>query len=151
ISETRRQEYLELAHICGVRPGQLYFHNGIDDSLYRNLLRKATALVTTSRSEGYGLPVAEAMSEGTPVILSNLEIFDEFSGRSNASTQFVDICSADVSHQVADAVLTLEVDKTFIRTSVGAARQAQTLRRQVPAKTLLGIAEDIPQRRSRRT
>ena len=151
ISETRRQEYLELAHSCGVRPGQLYFHNGIDDSLYRNLLRKATALVTTSRSEGYGLPVAEAMAEGTPVILSNLEIFEEIGGRSNPGAQFVDIGSADVSHQVADAVLALEDDKAFIRASIGAARQAQTFRWEDSAKTLLGIAEDIHQRRSRRT
>src|SRR5699024_6810630 len=151
ITDARRHELLEIAKWHHVGEAQLQFHNGIGDADYRELLRQSTALVTMSRSEGYGLPVAEAMAEGTPVIMSNLEIFEEIGGRSNPGAQFVDIGSADVSHQVADAVLALEDDKAFIRASIGAARQAQTFRWEDSAKTLLGIAEDIHQRRSRRT
>ncbi|MDN5730388.1 MAG: glycosyltransferase [Yaniella sp.] len=151
ITEERRQEYLDFAHAHGVETGQLYFHDGIDDIGYRNLLREATALVTTSRSEGYGLPVAEAMAEGTPVVLSNLEIFQEIGGRTNPGAQFVDIESEHVSRQVADAVLALEDDKAFVRASIGAVRQAQTFRWDDSAKVLVDLAEDIHQRRTRRT
>src|SRR5699024_1735898 len=89
ISHARREKYLHLANACGVEAGQLYFHNGIADVEYRGLLPEATALVTTSRSEGYGLPVAEAMAEGTPVIMSNLEIFEEIGGLDNPGARFV--------------------------------------------------------------
>lgn len=151
ISDARRQEFRNIADSCRVRADQLHFHNGIDDSAYRSLLRKATALVTLSRSEGYGLPVAEAMAEGTPVILSNLEIFEEIGGRFNSGAQFVNLQSAGVSRDVADCVFALENDQAFIRASIAATRQAQTFQWEDSAKSLLGLAEDIHRRRTRRT
>lgn len=151
ISGARRDEYLELAHARGVGAGQLYFHDGVGDAEYRQLLREATALVTTSRSEGYGLPVAEAMAEGTPVILSNLEIFEEIGGGDNPGARFVDIDSDRADRQVADSVLALEEDRTFFRASTAAARQASTFRWDDSARTLLALAEDIHIRRSRKS
>ncbi|WP_029629114.1 glycosyltransferase [Yaniella halotolerans] len=150
ISDARQQDYFHIADSYGVRADQLCFHNGIDDSAYRTLLRKAMALVTLSRSEGYGLPVAEAMAEGTPVILSNLEIFEEIGGRFNPGAQFVNLQSSHVSGEVADSVTALENDEAFIRASIAARRQAQTFQWEDSAKALVGIAEDIHQRRSRR-
>src|SRR5690625_3155332 len=143
ISETRRQEYLELAHSYGVRPGQLYFHNGIDDSLYRNLLRKATALVTTSRSEGYGLPVAEAMAEGTPTVLSSLEIFEEIGGLTNPGALFFDVHADTADRQLANNVLALEDDQYFVAASLGARDHARKFQWDDSATALLNLAEEI--------
>lgn len=149
ISNARRQELLDLARAHQVGESQLEFYNGIGDTDYRELLRAATALVTTSRSEGYGLPVAEAMAEGTPVVMSNLEIFEEIGGLDNPGALFVDIHSARADRQLADQVLALQDDQAFIQASTGAVRQAQTFRWEDSATALLNLAEDIHRRRSR--
>lgn len=150
ISDTRLEEYFAVARDYGVETTRLRFHNGIDDSEYRSLLRVATALVTTSRSEGYGLPVAEAMAEGTPVIMSNLEIFKEIGGTHNPGALYVDIDSEQAAWQVAGFVYALEHDSAFIRASTGAVRQARHFNWEDSARVLLSVAHDIHIRRSRR-
>src|SRR5690606_20071013 len=40
----------------------------------------ARVLVTASKAEGFGLPVLEAMSAGTPVALSDIPVFHEVAG-----------------------------------------------------------------------
>lgn len=56
---------------------RVLFHDGVSDPEYRQLLERCTALVTASAAEGYGLPVAEALAAGTPVVLSDIPIFRE--------------------------------------------------------------------------
>ncbi|MFC7341305.1 glycosyltransferase family 4 protein [Saccharopolyspora griseoalba] len=56
------------------------FWRGIDEHDYRRLLAGASALVTASRDEGFGLPVIEAMNAGTPVVCTDLDIFGEVTG-----------------------------------------------------------------------
>jgi len=41
------------------------------------LLDSATALVNASRNEGFGIPLVESMSRGTPVIVSGIPVFRE--------------------------------------------------------------------------
>ena len=50
-----------------------------DDEL-ANLIAGARALLMPSFAEGFGLPVAEALQLGTPVIASDLPVFREFAG-----------------------------------------------------------------------
>ncbi|WP_010202506.1 glycosyltransferase family 4 protein [Salinibacterium sp. PAMC 21357] len=57
----------------------LIFHNGATDEVYVETLSRATALVSASRDEGFGLPQVEAMAVGTPVVLSDTPIFREIS------------------------------------------------------------------------
>ncbi|HEX4598464.1 MAG TPA: glycosyltransferase family 1 protein [Burkholderiaceae bacterium] len=45
-----------------------------------NMLRHARALLYPSFVEGFGLPIAEALSLGVPVIASDLAVFREFAG-----------------------------------------------------------------------
>ena len=58
----------------------LVFHNGVSDEEYVSLLTDATALVTTSLDEGFGIPLVEAMSLGIPVVVSDIPIFREIGG-----------------------------------------------------------------------
>ncbi|AMB58476.1 glycosyltransferase family 4 protein [Microterricola viridarii] len=56
------------------------FHNGASDAEYQEALRGATALVTASLDEGFGIPLVEAMTAGTPIIVSDIPIFKEIGG-----------------------------------------------------------------------
>lgn len=73
ISEHRRRELEVLAPTRS----RVVFHGGVDDEEYQRLLSRCTALVTLSREEGYGLPLVEAMSVGTPVVVTDMPIFRE--------------------------------------------------------------------------
>ena len=48
---------------------------------YADLLDRATALVSASRDEGFGIPLVEAMGRGTPVVVSDIPIFREIGGQ----------------------------------------------------------------------
>ncbi|WP_255768944.1 glycosyltransferase family 4 protein [Pseudarthrobacter sulfonivorans] len=76
VTPERRAE-LEIMVPAGAK---VVFHNGVTDDEYAVLLKRATALVSLSRAEGYGLPLVEAMSLGTPVIASDIPIFREVGG-----------------------------------------------------------------------
>jgi glycosyltransferase involved in cell wall biosynthesis len=54
--------------------------NTLSDNAVRDLLRGARALLMPSFAEGYGLPVAEALSLGTPVICSDIPAHREVGG-----------------------------------------------------------------------
>jgi glycosyltransferase involved in cell wall biosynthesis len=51
-----------------------------DDEELASLIAGARALLMPSYAEGFGLPVAEALQLGTPVIASDLPVFREFAG-----------------------------------------------------------------------
>ncbi|TFD45618.1 glycosyltransferase family 1 protein [Cryobacterium frigoriphilum] len=71
----------ERARLEAIAPaGRLVFHDGVTDDEYLEVLASATALVTASRDEGFGIPLVEAMSLGIPVIVSDIPIFREIGG-----------------------------------------------------------------------
>jgi glycosyltransferase involved in cell wall biosynthesis len=72
--------------------GSLEFHQGVSDEYYANILSRATALVSASLNEGFGLPLIEAMAVGTPVAVSDIEIFREIGG---AAAVFFDPASPE--------------------------------------------------------
>ena len=77
IPDSRRAELEALAQKCGSR---VSFLNGVSDAEYSQWLSRARALVSASLDEGFGIPVVEAMSHGTPTVLSELPIFAEVAG-----------------------------------------------------------------------
>jgi glycosyltransferase involved in cell wall biosynthesis len=57
-------------------------HNGASDAEYVAVLQSATALVSASFDEGFGIPLVEAMALGVPVVVSDIRIFHEIAGDS---------------------------------------------------------------------
>jgi glycosyltransferase involved in cell wall biosynthesis len=112
------------------------FHGGVSEAEYAAILRKATALVSLSRSEGYGLPLVEAMSVGTPVIASDIPIFREVGGE---GARLVDSESPDA---FAAAVRELELPGMWGESSRAAVRQAAKFSWDQSADALLEAAEE---------
>lgn len=59
---------------------RIEFHDGVSDEDYHALLQEATALVTASLDEGFGIPLVESMGYGTPVVVSDIAVFREIGG-----------------------------------------------------------------------
>jgi glycosyltransferase involved in cell wall biosynthesis len=71
----------ERARLQALAPdARIVFHDGVSDEEYVALLDSATALVTASLDEGFGIPLVEAMSLGIPVVVSDIPIFREIGG-----------------------------------------------------------------------
>ena len=119
IDDARLAELVALAE----DPEQLMFHRGISEDDYAALLQQATALVTLSQAEGYGLPVVEAMAHGTPCILSDLPIFAEIAGSAvrDAGAQLV---PGEDAAAFAEAVRRLEDPDSFANASAAARRRS---------------------------
>jgi len=114
----------------------IVFHNGVTDAEYEELLGRTTALVSLSRAEGYGLPLVEAMSHGTPVIASDIPIFREV-GADAAS--YVDPDSASA---FAAAVRALDEPGLWKARSSRAVERAAEFSWDESARRLLEAAEE---------
>ncbi len=77
ISDARRRQLEKLARKFSAN---VRFENGVTDDEYHEWLHRAKALVSASLDEGFGIPVVEAMARGCPVVLSDIQIFEEVAG-----------------------------------------------------------------------
>ena len=65
-----------------IRPGvSVVFHSGVSDEEYARILANDAVLVSASRDEGYGVPLAEALTLGVPAVVSDLAIHHEVAGK----------------------------------------------------------------------
>jgi glycosyltransferase involved in cell wall biosynthesis len=117
--------------------GRLVFHDGATDETYHDLLRGATALVTASRDEGFGIPLVEAMGLGTPVVVSDIPVFREVGG--DAAT-YVD--PDDVAGFVR-AVRELDDPAQWARRSALSRERAAHYTWDASAKVLLALLERV--------
>ncbi|GHF09474.1 glycosyltransferase family 4 protein [Pseudolysinimonas yzui] len=99
--------------------GTLTFHDGVTDAEYAELLETAHALVHASLDEGFGIPLVEAMSVGTPIVVSDIPIFREIGGEAGT---YADPRSPAA---FAAAVRTLEDSVEWERRSARAREQAR--------------------------
>ncbi|WP_235883755.1 glycosyltransferase family 4 protein [Saccharopolyspora elongata] len=113
------------------------FWHGISESDYQALLGRASALVTASRDEGFGLPIIEAMNAGTPVVCSDLEIFHEVTG---GHAKFFDPGS---SKDFAAAVRAVEDPRTRADLIAAARGQAAKFTWANSAERLLELMRDL--------
>ncbi|WP_423463225.1 glycosyltransferase family 4 protein [Promicromonospora sp. MS192] len=128
VSDEQRARLSELAG-----EGVLVFHDGASDETYQEVLRSATALVSGSRDEGFGLPLVEAMALGTPLVVSDIPVFREVGGSAGA---YVD--PDDVDGYVA-AVRALDDPATWAERSAAARLRAAGYDWDASAKTLLAL------------
>lgn len=119
------------------------FHHGISDEDYRALLDSATALVTASRAEGFGLPVVEAMARGCPVAVSDLPIFRELGGEVPA------YFDPEEPSSVAEAVRSLEVPGAWRAAAAAGPPRAAEFSWRRSAEALLGLARELHDARAR--
>jgi len=135
VPDAERQRLTELA------PGaRIVFHDGASDEEYAETLAAATALVTASHDEGFGIPLVESMTLGTPVVVSDIPIFREIGGE--AALYF----DADAPEQLAARVRHLEEDGVWAARSAAARAQAARYTWDGSAERLLTVLEGVASR-----
>jgi glycosyltransferase involved in cell wall biosynthesis len=112
------------------------FHNGVTDAEYEALLARTTALISLSRAEGYGLPLVEAMSHGTPVIASDIPIFREVG---HGAVSYV---HPDSPSEFAEAVRRLEQPEVWKAQSQRSVERAAEFSWAHSARQLVRLAEE---------
>ncbi len=121
----------------------LVFHDGVDDAEYAALLDRATALVSASRDEGFGIPVVEAFSRGVPVVLTDIPIFREVGGDAAL------YAPAGDAGAFAAAVRSLEAPGEWRRRSAAALQQVRRFSWDESARRLLPVLERVAAARRR--
>jgi glycosyltransferase involved in cell wall biosynthesis len=74
------ENVVDLLERCEQLKGFVFEDNACSDARLAAVLRHARALLMPSFAEGYGLPVAEALAAGVPVIASEVPAFREIGG-----------------------------------------------------------------------
>ncbi|GAA4147898.1 glycosyltransferase [Leifsonia shinshuensis] len=123
---------------------RLVFHDGATDEDYAETLARATALVTASRDEGFGIPLVESMTLGTPVVVSDIPIFREIGGES--ALYF----PADDADALVARVRHLEQPGVWAQRSAEARREAGRFTWAASAEHLLTVLTATAARSSRR-
>ncbi|PRY70467.1 glycosyltransferase involved in cell wall biosynthesis [Glaciihabitans tibetensis] len=117
--------------------GSVTFHGGVTDARYQELLLSATALVTASRAEGFGLPLVESMALGTPVVVSDIPVFREIGG--DAAGYF----DPESPSSFASAVRALEDEAEWMSRSRRSVQQAQPYSWEHSAHALLQVLRRV--------
>jgi glycosyltransferase involved in cell wall biosynthesis len=127
----------ERARLSALAPqATLVFHDGVTDEAYIQLLSDATALVSASLDEGFGIPLVEAMSLGTPVVVSDIEIFREIGGAAAGYASATDPAA------FAALVRSLEEPGEWEKRSALSVRQAARFTWATSARRLLTVLQD---------
>jgi glycosyltransferase involved in cell wall biosynthesis len=100
--------------------GNIVIHNGASDDEYVSVLQSATALVSASLDEGFGIPLVEAMAIGVPVVVSDIRIFHEIAGDSGTYFPSMDAAA------FVTAVESLEAPGRWAALSESSVAQAAT-------------------------
>ncbi|CAB4549859.1 MAG: glycosyltransferase [Actinobacteria bacterium] len=121
----------------GAQEDSVIFHNGVSEQKYHELLSQATALVSASRDEGFGIPLVEAMERGIPVVCSEIEIFKEICGP--AGIYF----DPNDEEGFADSIKQLTDEDVWRRYSQLGLVQSQNFTWEKSAAVLLSVLRDL--------
>jgi glycosyltransferase involved in cell wall biosynthesis len=81
------ENVLDLLERCAPLQDSVIEVSGLSTPALKRLLDNARGLLMPSFAEGYGLPVAEALAAGVPVLASELPVFREIGG---SGIEFID-------------------------------------------------------------
>ena len=70
----------DLLDRCPALRGHVFETTGLSNAALADLVAGARALLMPSFAEGYGIPIVEALSVGTPVVASDIPVFREVAG-----------------------------------------------------------------------
>jgi len=68
---------IEFQNFLEVESGRALWRNSVRDIELKELIRASSVLISPSLDEGYGLPVAEALQRGLPVLISGIPTYKE--------------------------------------------------------------------------
>ncbi|MBI2009623.1 MAG: glycosyltransferase family 4 protein [Candidatus Chisholmbacteria bacterium] len=108
------------------------------------LIKDSTAFVLPSLYEGFGIPVAEAMTVGTPVIVSNVSSLPEITGRAGILVDPHDV--ADIARGMTEA-LSLPAAKRVQFIKAGKLQAKKFAWRACATKTV-EVLENVASRKS---
>src|SRR5690554_522905 len=116
--------------------GAIEFHDGVSEQKYLEVLAGATALVTASRQEGFGIPLVEAMRVGTPIVVSDIPVFHEIGGKVAGYFPPGD------PNALADVVQELEAPGEWERRSAASVAQARQFTWAASARVLFDLIQE---------
>ncbi|ARJ05327.1 glycosyl transferase family 1 [Cnuibacter physcomitrellae] len=119
---------------------RLVFHRGVSDEEYHELLRRSTALVTASLDEGFGIPLVESMGYGTPVVVSDIPVFEEIGGEAALYAPATDPAA------FAERIRSLEDPAEWRRRSTLSRAQAERFSWAESARAIAGLAGELTRR-----
>lgn len=100
-------EYKEIAALIVQAPDRIILIDSPSDAQLIGLYRSASLFALISKDEGWGMPVSEAMTQGTPLLLSNAGSLPEVAGE---AALYVD---PDDEAQISRAITEFFCDTTI--------------------------------------
>lgn len=142
---TSKASAADEARLRAIDPSaSLVFHGGVSDEAYHALLQGATALVTASLDEGFGIPLVESMGFGTPVVVSDIPVFREIGGSAAL------YAAPRAPAEFAARIRSLEDPTEWAERSRLARAQAETFSWAASARALAGLVSGWRDRSPRR-
>ena len=133
VTQNRKQELDKLIP----KNANVVFHNGVTDEQYAQLLAADALMVSASKSEGYGLPLAESLKLGTPAVVTDMPVFHEVAGEGAL------FANPEDPKDFANKIISLDQLDTRMKLITAGKRQIETFSWNDSAQVLLTTAKDI--------
>ena len=133
ITDNRKTELMQLIP----KGASVIFHNGVSDTEYANLFANDAIMVSASKSEGYGLPLAEALKLGTPAVVTDMAVFHEVAGEGAL------YANPEDPKDFANKIISLDQLDTRMKLITAGKRQIETFSWSNSAKVLLDSTRNL--------